>query len=62
MNSLRAGAPFENLHVTPIEGLEQIKTASLTLSDTLPDYRYLEGVEVKVAVTSRAGRGGRAAA
>ncbi|HIT69153.1 MAG TPA: iron hydrogenase small subunit [Candidatus Aphodomonas merdavium] len=44
--------PFENLHVPPIEGLEQIKTASLTLSDTLPDYRYLEGVEVKVAVTS----------
>ena len=44
--------PFENLHVTPIEGLEQIKTASLTLRDTLPAYRHLEGVEVRVAVTS----------
>ena len=44
--------PFENLHVTPIEGLEQIKTASVTLRDTLPAYRHLEGVEVRVAVTS----------
>ena len=44
--------PFENLHVTPIEGLEQIKTASMTLRDTLPAYRHLEGVEVRVAVTS----------
>ena len=44
--------PFENLHVTPIEGLEQIKTASLTLRDTLPAYRHLAGVEVRVAVTS----------
>lgn len=45
--------PFENLHVTPIEGLEQIKTASVTLRDTLPACRHLEGVEVRVAVTSR---------
>ena len=44
--------PFENLHVTSIEGLEQIKTASVTLRDTLPAYRHLEGVEVRVAVTS----------
>ena len=45
--------PFENLHVTPIEGLEQIKTASVILRDTLPACRHLEGVEVRVAVTSR---------
>lgn len=44
--------PFEGLHVTPIEGLEQIKTASITIENTLPDYAYLEGVTVRIAVTS----------
>ena len=44
--------PFEGLHVTPIVGLEQIKTASFVIEDTLPEYKHLEGVEVKVAVTS----------
>jgi len=44
--------PFENLHVTPIVGLEQIKAATLKIEDALPAYSFLEGVEVKVAVTS----------
>ncbi len=44
--------PFENLHVTPIVGLEQIKTGSIKLENLLPEYKALEGVEVKVAVTS----------
>ena len=44
--------PFDGLHVTPIEGLEQIKTASITIENTLPDYAYLEGVTVRIAVTS----------
>lgn len=44
--------PFEGLHVTPIVGLEQVKEAELTFEDTLPDYRFLEGVTAKVAVTS----------
>ena len=44
--------PFENLHVTPIVGLEQVKTASLKIEGALPQYSHLEGVEVKVAVTS----------
>ncbi len=44
--------PFENLHVTPIVGLEQIKTASITITDTLPAYKHLEGVAVNIAVTS----------
>ena len=38
--------------MTPIEGLEQIKTASITIENTLPDYAYLEGVTVRIAVTS----------
>lgn len=44
--------PFKNLHVTPIVGLEKIKEAVLKIEDPLPAYSYLNGVEVKVAVTS----------
>ncbi len=44
--------PFEGLHVTPIVGLEQVKTASVTIADTLPAYKHLEGVTVNIAVTS----------
>jgi NADP-reducing hydrogenase subunit HndD len=44
--------PFDGLHVTPIVGLEQVKTASLTIENTLPAYAHLEGVTVNIAVTS----------
>ena len=44
--------PFEGLHVTPIVGLEQVKTAELKIEAPLPDYKFLDGVVVKVAVTS----------
>ncbi len=42
--------PAENLHVKPIEGLEGIKEASLTIEGTQPSWSFLEGVELKVAV------------
>ena len=44
--------PFHNLHVTPIKGLEQIKSASITLTGLKDEWKFFEGVEVKVAVTS----------
>ncbi|RGX54992.1 ferredoxin [Anaerotruncus sp. AF02-27] len=44
--------PFDGLHVTPIVGLEQVKTASLTIEGALPDFAHLEGVTVRIAVTS----------
>lgn len=44
--------PFEGLHVTPIVGLDQIKTASITIEKTLPEYGHLKGVTVNIAVTS----------
>ncbi|NLM20173.1 MAG: 2Fe-2S iron-sulfur cluster binding domain-containing protein [Peptococcaceae bacterium] len=44
--------PFAKLHVTPIVGLEQIKTAEITIENTLEAYKFLEGVTVKIAVTS----------
>jgi len=44
--------PFDDLHVTPIVGLDQVKEATITIEDTLPEYSMLKGVDVKVAVTS----------
>ncbi|HPF86596.1 MAG TPA: NADH-dependent [FeFe] hydrogenase, group A6 [Candidatus Limiplasma sp.] len=44
--------PFEGLHVTPIEGLDQIKVADLKIENPLPAYDFLKDVVVKVAVTS----------
>ena len=44
--------PFEGLHVTPIVGLDQVKEAAITIENPLPDYAFLDGVTVRVAVTS----------
>ena len=42
--------PVENLHVKPIVGLAGVKEASLAISGTLPDWKFLEGITVNVAV------------
>lgn len=44
--------PFDKLHVTPIVGLQQIKEAEFTIENPLEAYKFLDGVTVKVAVTS----------
>ncbi len=44
--------PFENLHVQPIVGLNQIKTVTIRFEDVLPAWSFLEGIEVPIAVTS----------
>jgi NADH-quinone oxidoreductase subunit G/NADP-reducing hydrogenase subunit HndD len=44
--------PFEDLHVTPIVGLDRIKTAEILIENPLKEYEFLDGVTVKVAVTS----------
>lgn len=44
--------PFDKLHVTPIVGLSQVKTAEVTIESPLPAYQFLNGVTIKVAVTS----------
>lgn len=43
--------PTENLHLKPLMGLEGIKTASLKIEGTVPEWSFLEGVELKVAVS-----------
>jgi NADP-reducing hydrogenase subunit HndD len=42
--------PFKNLHVTPIAGLEGIKEASITITGTRPEWSFLEGITVNIAV------------
>ena len=42
--------PFPKLHVTPVVGLEGIKEAALEIRGTVPEWSFLEGVTVKVAV------------
>ncbi len=42
--------PFENLHLTPVAGLQGLKEAALKIEGTVPDWRFLEGAELKVAV------------
>jgi len=44
--------PSVHLHLQPLMGLDRIKTADLLIENTLPDYNFLEGVQVRVAVTS----------
>ena len=44
--------PFDNLHVAPIVGLENIKEASVKFENVKPDYAFLEGVTARVAVAS----------
>lgn len=47
--------PFDKLHVTPIVGLSGIKEASVTITGTVPDWSFLEGVTMNVAVASGLG-------
>jgi NADP-reducing hydrogenase subunit HndD len=47
--------PFENLHVTPVVGLEGIKEAAITIEDAVPAWSFLEGVTAKVAVAHSLG-------
>lgn len=44
--------PFDGLHVKPIVGLDQVKEAAVTITEPLADYKFLENVTVRVAVTS----------
>jgi NADP-reducing hydrogenase subunit HndD len=42
--------PLDDLHVKPLAGLQGVKEAAVKLQDTLPDWRFLEGVELRTAV------------
>ena len=42
--------PFDNLHVAPIAGLQGVKEAAVEITGTVPDWGFLDGVTLKVAV------------
>jgi iron only hydrogenase large subunit-like protein len=42
--------PFENLVVTPVRGLQGVREASLLIENPLPEWSFLHGIELKVAV------------
>jgi NADP-reducing hydrogenase subunit HndD len=44
--------PAEGLHVQPLVGLKRIKAAEIKIENPLEEYAFLDGVNVKVAVTS----------
>lgn len=44
--------PTEGLHIKPLVGLKRIKAAEIKIEKPLIEYSYLEGVILKVAVTS----------
>ena len=42
--------PFDKLHVTPVQGLEGVKEAELTINGALPGWNFLESATLRVAV------------
>ncbi len=44
--------PFAHLDITPVRGLFQVKEAGITIEDPKPEFAFLNGVTVRVAVTS----------
>ncbi len=42
--------PFKNLDVVPVRGMEGVKEAKVTIEGCLPEWSFLEGVEVSCAV------------
>jgi iron only hydrogenase large subunit-like protein len=42
--------PFTNLNIMPVRGMEGVKEAKVMLKDLKPEWAFLEGVEVSVAI------------
>ncbi len=42
--------PFSNLNIKPVRGMEGIKEASVKIKDVKPEWSFLEGVELNVAI------------
>ncbi len=42
--------PFDNLEIVPVRGMEGIREASFIIEGTLPEWSFLEGIELKIAV------------
>lgn len=44
--------PFDNLEITPVRGLEGVKEATIKIEGTVEAWSFLEGVELKCAITN----------
>ncbi len=44
--------PFDRLNIMPVRGLEGIKQATIKLENCTPEWAFLEGIELRVAVAS----------
>ena len=42
--------PFKNLNITPVRGMDGVKEATVKIEGCLEEWKFLEGVEVKVAI------------
>jgi NADP-reducing hydrogenase subunit HndD len=42
--------PFGNLNITPVRGMDGVKEATLKIEGCVDDWKFLEGVELKVAI------------
>lgn len=44
--------PFSNLEILPVRGLDGVKEATIKIENTVDDWKFLEGVELKCAITN----------
>ncbi|MBI9035981.1 MAG: iron hydrogenase small subunit [Bacteroidales bacterium] len=42
--------PFENLNITPVRGMDGIREASVKIENCVPEWAFLNGAELKVAI------------
>ncbi len=42
--------PFDGLNIAPVRGMEGVREAAVKLENVLPEWSFLEGVELRVAV------------
>ncbi|MDD4962241.1 MAG: [FeFe] hydrogenase, group A, partial [Candidatus Marinimicrobia bacterium] len=42
--------PFDGLNITPVRGMDGIREAKVKLENVLPEWSFLEGVELRVAI------------
>ncbi|MCG8411894.1 MAG: [FeFe] hydrogenase, group A [Bacteroidales bacterium] len=42
--------PFENLNIMPVRGMDGVREAAVKIENVLPDWSFLEGVELKTVV------------
>ncbi|TAJ14958.1 ferredoxin [Marinilabiliaceae bacterium JC017] len=42
--------PFENLNIEPVRGMDNVREATIKIENPLPDWAFLDGVELKTCV------------